>query len=924
MSAKKKLFLLDAMALIYRSYFAFQRNPRVNSKGFNTGAILGFTNTLWDVIKNQKPTHIGIAFDTSTPTARHEEFAEYKANREKMPEELSACIPHIKSMIEAFRIPLLIKPGYEADDIIGTFAKIAEKQGFETYMMTPDKDFAQLVSENIFMYKPAFMGNEAQIWGIPEVLDRFGVKHPEQVIDILGLWGDSVDNIPGIPGIGEKRAKELIAAYGSVEGVIENVDQLKGKMAENIREFAQQGLDSKRLATINLNVPLDFDADDLRYDGPNEEKIKILFDELEFKTLAKRIFTGLSLQNDIHNQPEEPNLFTQTSLFEQDESDFKSLSNSKHNYILIETGEEVESLAKTLSELSAFCFDTETTAIDAHQAELVGIAFSWKKSEAFFLYIPDNYNDAIEILQPLKPVFENKNILKIGQNLKYDLSVLSWYEIQVQGPYFDTLIAHYLIEPDMKHTMDFLAETYLRYQPQPIKELIGTGQSASTMRQVEKSKVVEYAGEDADITFQLYQLLKPKLAEIGADELFRKVEMPLVEVLTAMETAGVRLDTKALEAFSEELAVEVEQLEKEIYLLAGHHFNIASPRQLGVVLFEEMKVSDKPKMTKTKQYKTGEEVLTKLVSRHPIISKILDYRQLAKLKSTYVDALPKLINPRTGHIHTSYNQAVAATGRLSSNNPNLQNIPIRTERGREIRKSFVPASKNNVLFAADYSQIELRLMAHFSGDLQMINDFSHGKDIHKATAARVYGVVESEVTKEMRSHAKSVNFGIIYGISAFGLSENLNISRQEAARIINSYFNEYPLVKKFMDSQIEFARQHSYVETILGRRRYLRDINSGNAIVRGFAERNAINAPIQGSSADMIKIAMIHIHNELKNRNLNSKMILQVHDELVFDVPMIELEEVKNLVINHMKNAIKLDVPVVVDSNYGEDWLQAH
>jgi DNA polymerase I len=926
MNNQKKLFLLDAMALIYRSFFAFQKNPRINSKGFNTGAILGFTNTLWDVLQNQKPTHIGVAFDTSAPTARHEEFESYKANREKMPEELAACIPYIKEIIDAFRIQVLIKPGYEADDIIGTFVKIAEKQGFTSYMMTPDKDYAQLVSENIFMFKPAFMGNEAQIWGVPEILEKFGVKDPIQVIDILGLWGDSADNIPGIPGIGEKRAKELIAEYDSVENVIANADKLKGKMAENVREFAKQGLDSKRLATINLAVPLDFDAEDLRYISPDKEKLQAIFTELEFYTLAKRIFADNTFKSNKPKPPvnQEPDLFTQASLFDEVESSNNNLSNTPHHYKLIETIEEIEQLANQLSTLNAFCFDTETTAIDAQQAELVGIAFSWQKGESVFLYLPDNYDDTLNFLQPLKPIFQNSSILKIGQNLKYDLSVLKWYEIEVSGPIFDTMIAHYLLEPDMKHGMDFLAEKYLNYSAQPIKELIGTGNSAITMREVDKEKVVEYAGEDADITWQLYKFFAPKLKENGVENLFKEVEMPLVAVLTTMETTGIKIDSEALNLFSIELATEVKQLETEIYQLAGHEFNIASPRQLGLVLFEELEIAEKPKMTKTKQYKTGEEILTKLVNKHEIVAPILDYRQLTKLKSTYVDALPKLVNPRTGRVHTSYNQAVASTGRLSSNNPNLQNIPVRTERGREIRKAFVPSSENHVFLAADYSQIELRLIAHFSGDFQMINDFVLGKDIHRATAARVYGIPESEVTKEMRSHAKSVNFGIIYGISAFGLSENLNISRAEAARIINAYFTEYPSVKQFMDSQIQFARQNGYVETILGRRRYLRDINSSNAIVRGFDERNAINAPIQGSSADMIKIAMIHIHNELKNRNLKTKMLLQVHDELVFDVPKEEVEEVRTLVVEKMKNAIQLKVPVEVDSNIGNDWLEAH
>ena len=916
MPTKNKLFLLDAMALIYRSFFAFQRNPRMNSKGLNTGAILGFTNTLWEILKNQKPTHIAIAIDTKVPTVRHEAFAEYKANRASMPEELSASIPYIIKIIEAFNIPLLFKDGYEADDVIGTFAKEAERQGFTVFMMTPDKDFAQLVSENIFMYKPARMGKEVEIWGVPEVLKRFEIQNPLQVIDILGLWGDAVDNIPGIPGIGEMRAKELIAKYGSVENLIAHADELKGKMAENVKKFAQQGLDSKKLATIILDVPLEFNVKDLEYSKPNEEKLKELFEELEFKTLAQRIFTEKIFEKTSQ----------QISLFDQsEENQPDSMSNIKHNYQLVETENEIDDLVEKLCNQKSFCFDTETTALDANTAELVGIAFSWSKSEGYFLYLPENYNDVIEKLKKFKPIFEDKNISKIGQNLKYDLSVLKWYEIEVNGFLFDTMLAHYLIEPDMKHGMDFLASKYLNYEPESIEKLIGkNGKGQITMRQVVKNRVVEYACEDADITWQLHKIFQPILIETSTFDLFTNVEMPLVKVLTAMETQGVKIDTDVLLNFSGELATDIEIVEKDIYDLAGHKFNISSPKQLGVVLFDELKIIEKAKMTKTKQYKTGEDILTKLENKHPIVEKILEFRSLSKLKSTYVDSLPKLVNPRTGKIHTSYNQAVASTGRLSSNNPNLQNIPIRTKRGREIRKTFVPSDSNHKFFAADYSQIELRLIAHFSGDFNMINDFENGKDIHRATAARVYNVDESMVTKEMRRNAKSVNFGIIYGISAFGLSENLNISRVEAARIINQYFSEYPLVKEYMDSQIALAHEKTYVETILGRRRYLRDINSANAMMRSFDERNAINAPIQGSSADMIKIAMINIFNELNNRNLSSKMILQVHDELVFDVPIDEIDELKEIVIDKMTNAIKLNVPIVVDSKIGNNWLEAH
>ncbi len=917
MNPEKKLFLLDAMALIYRAYFAFQRNPRINSKGFNTGAVLGFTNTLYDVLKNRKPTHIGVAFDTQAVNFRKEEFDSYKANRQAMPEDLALSIPLIKKVVEGFNIPVLFKDGYEADDVIGTLAKKAEKEGFKVFMMTPDKDFAQLVSDNIFMYKPARMGNAAEVWGVEQVKERFGVDNPLQVIDILGLWGDSSDNIPGIPGIGEKRAKELIKRYGSVEEVIAHADELKGKMAENVKNFAGQGLDSKRLATIELDVPIEFDEKALQVKEPNEKLLKELFDELEFVTLGRRIF------NDLGKNKKEG----QASLFEDipEEDKPATMENTGHDYVLVETPEQIKELAHKLSSLKSFCFDTETTALDAHQAELVGIAFSWEKSKGYFLYLPDNYGDAMEILEDFKGIFEDEKIEKTGHNLKYDMSVLKWYDIEVKGKIFDTMIAHYLLEPDMKHGMDFLSVKYLNYEPEPIEKLIGKkGKSQKNMRQVDKETVKEYACEDADITMQLRSVFEPKLKETGTYKLFEEVEMPLVEVLTAMETEGVNIDTDSLLNFSEKLAEDISRVEKEIYELAGHEFNIGSPKQLGVVLFEELKITDKPKRTKTKQYKTGEEILVKLKKKHPVVEKILEYRGLTKLKSTYADALPRMINPRTRRIHTSYNQAVASTGRLSSNNPNLQNIPNRTARGREIRKSFIPRNKNYVLFAADYSQIELRLIAHFSGDLSMISDFDMGKDIHLATAARVYGVSESEVTKEMRSRAKSVNFGIIYGISAFGLAENLNISRSEAARIINQYFREYPEIKNFMDKQIAFARQHGYVETILGRRRYLRDINSANAMVRAFAERNAINAPIQGSSADMIKVAMIDIYKELNKRQMDAKMILQVHDELVFDVPKKEVDLLKTIVEDKMVNAIKLKVPVVVDSNTGANWLEAH
>ncbi len=929
----KELFLLDAMALIYRAFFAFSKNPRVNSKGFNTGAILGFTNTLYDVLKNRKPTHIAVAFDTKVPTARHEEFESYKANRPAMPEELSLSIPYIMEVIKAFNIPIVLKDGFEADDVIGTLAKKAEKEGFKVFMMTPDKDFAQLVSENIFMYKPARMGNDVEILGVKEVMEKFEVERPEQVIDFLGLMGDASDNIPGIPGIGEKRAKELLKIYGSVENLIAHADELKGKMKDNVKEFAQQGLDSKRLATIILDVPVDFDEKEFRHDPPNIDRLKELFDELEFRTLAQRIFGELrtfkskpitekpaQAQQDLFSQTAEPTLFDIEL-----ESQFTELKDVNHEYILVETVEERKLLLEELSKQDVFCFDTETTSIDAQQAELVGIAFSWQKNKGYFLYLPENYNLCLEILEEFKPIFENPDTLKIGQNMKYDISVLKWYEVEVRGKLFDTMIAHYLLEPDKRHNMDVLAETYLKYKPVSIETLIGKkGKGQQTMRQVDKNLVKEYAVEDADVTFQLKEVFELMLHATNTLDLFNNVEMPLVEVLTEMETEGVKLDIESLSEFSLELADSIKTLETDIYQLANEKFNIASPQQLGVILFDKLKVAEKPKLTKTKQYATGEDILTRLVHKHEIVDKILEYRSLTKLLSTYVDSLPKLVNPRTGRVHTSYNQAVASTGRLSSNNPNLQNIPIRTEKGREIRKSFIPRNKDYVLMAADYSQIELRLIAHFADEANMRHDFENAKDIHTTTASRVYGIPEDQVTKDMRRNAKSVNFGIIYGISAFGLSENLNIPRGEAARIISQYFAEYPSIKTYMDSQIHFAREKGYVETILKRRRYLRDINSSNAVVRGFAERNAINAPIQGSSADMIKIAMINILKEMKSKNLDSKMIMQVHDELVFDAKRSELEVLREIVRDGMKNAIQMTVPVEVDVNIGENWLEAH
>lgn len=919
MNDEKKLFLLDAMALIYRAYFAMSRHPQINSKGLNTSAILGFANTLLEILKNEKPSHIGVAFDTMAPTQRHEDFAEYKANREKMPEDLATAIPYVKELLDALNIPVLLLDGYEADDVIGTLAKKAEKQGFTTYMMTPDKDFGQLVSDKILMYKPARGGKSAEIWGPEEVCKRYGIERPEQFIDILGLWGDAVDNIPGVPGIGEKTAAKLIAQFGSVENLLENTHQLKGKIRENLEKYADQALVSKQLATILVDVPLPFEPEKLKMGEPDRETLKKLFDELEFRTFAKRFFTWLSLR-----QPE--GTYEQGELFaEPQEEEVKTIQNTPHKYYLVDTPEKAEALAKQLKKQKSFCFDTETTGLDPNDAELVGISFAWRAREAYYMPFSENYHQATQQLSVFKDVLEDETIEKTGQNIKFDISILRWYDVVVKGNFFDTMIAHYLLEPDRRHNMDSLAETYLRYKPVSIENLIGKkGKNQLSMRTVPLEEIKEYAAEDADITLQLREVFEPKLKETGTEKLFYETEMPLVPVLASMEAEGVKVDTEVLAKFSEELTVEIAEMEKEIYEMAGMEFNIASPKQLGEVLFERLKLSSKPKKTKTGQYSTGEDVLTKLAYRHPIVEKILEYRSLTKLKSTYVDSLPKLVKKRDGRIHTSYNQAVAATGRLSSNNPNLQNIPIRTERGREIRKAFVPRNKEYVLLAADYSQIELRIIAHLSKDEAMMEAFREGLDVHTATAARVFGVPVEEVSKEMRRQAKTVNFGIIYGISAFGLSERLKIPRREAAEIIESYFEKYPGIRDYMDQTIAFAREHGYVETILGRRRYLSDIRSANSVVRAYAERNAINAPIQGSSADMIKIAMIRIFNEMQKRNMKSKMILQVHDELVFDAHKEEVEALKLLVDDKMKNALKLDVPVVVDINTGNNWLEAH
>ena len=924
---EKKLFLLDAFALIYRAHFAFIKNPRINSKGLNTSAVFGFCNTLLEVLNKENPTHIAVVFDAPAVTNRELEYSEYKANREEMPEDLRMAIPYVKQLIDAFNIPSIMLNGYEADDLIGTLAKKAEKKGFTTYMMTPDKDFAQLVSQNIFMYRPGRGGNPAQKWGVNEVCERFEVDDPIKVIDILGLWGDSVDNIPGIPGIGEKTSKKLIKQYGSVENLIANAHELKGKQQENVINFAEQGLLSKKLATIILDAPVELDEQDLKVEAPDEEKILSLFSELEFRALSKRVL-GENAKIEIPA----PTAGTQMDLFnshseENNETgkELKSIESVNANYTLIATAEERLKLISILKDSKTICFDTETTGINPHLAELVGLCFSVKKGEGFYVPISEEQETAKKELLEFLPVFHDESIEKVAQNIKYDLTILKRYGIEVKGPLFDTMIAHYLFQPDMKHGMDLLAENYLNYKTIPIESLIGKkGKNQRSMRDLDPIEVLNYAAEDADITLQLKDIFAAKLKDTNNEDLFNQIEIPLSKVLAKMEMNGVNLDKKVLESFSNELDGSLMELRESILSHAGVEFNLDSPKQLGEVLFDHLKIDEKAKKTKTGQYQTNEDTLLKLVSKHPIIQFILDYRSLKKLKSTYVSALPNMVNPSTGRIHTSYMQTVAATGRLSSNNPNLQNIPIRTEKGREIRKAFIPKNDDFTLLAADYSQIELRIIAALSKDQGMVNAFNSGTDIHSATASKVFDVELDQVTREQRSKAKMVNFGIIYGISAFGLSQRLNIPRKEAKFIIDSYFEKYSRIKEYMDESIDFARKNGYVKTIKNRKRYLKDINSSNAIVRGFAERNAINAPIQGSAADVIKIAMINIDEAMEQEKLKSSMILQVHDELVFDVYKPELNQVTELVKFHMENAVQIGVPLTVEMDTGSNWLEAH
>lgn len=931
-AAPKKLFLLDAYALIYRAYFAFAKNPRVNSKGENTSAAFGFTNVLIDVLKTEQPTHIAVVFDPpGGSTTRQEEFVAYKAHREEMPEDIRSMIHPIKQIVQAFNIPILEVPGYEADDVIGTVALMAEQHGFITYMMTPDKDYAQLVSPQTFIYKPGRGGNPPEILGIKEVCEKFEIQNPLQVIDILGLWGDASDNIPGIPGIGEKTAKVLVAKYGSMEGLFANVHELKGKQKENVENFQEQGRMSKMLATIIRDVPVEFDEADLKVCDVNNEAVKAIFTELEFRTLAKRIIGEEIVVTQAPSGSSEPqlDLFGVQSMLEPQEAKptagYKTIATEKPSYHLITSAEERKELLELLLAQSAVCFDTETTDIDALHADLVGFSFSYKEREAFYVAVPPEFEAAKAILHEFAPVFLDISIEKIAHNMKYDLKVLHRYGIHLEGPLFDTMIAQYLINPESKQGMDFLATYYLNYQPISIETLIGKkGKNQGNMADLRPEEISDYACEDADITFQLKQILEPEIQKPHLYHLFYEMEMPLVTVLKDIEQEGIAIDTAALDQFSKELDVRITELDKEILSAAGETFNIDSPKQLGEILFEKLKISAKAKKTKTGQYATSEDILQKHEHDHPIIPMILEYRQLRKLKSTYVDPLPTLCDKIDGRIHTNFMQTVTATGRLSSNNPNLQNIPVRTAKGREIRRAFVARSADFQLMAVDYSQIELRIIAALAEDQNMIEAFKNGHDIHAATAAKVFHTTISEVTREQRSAAKAVNFGIIYGQSAFGLAQNLQISRTEAKQIIDAYFEQYPSIRSYMDKVIAQAREHGYVETIMKRRRYLPDIHSANAVVRGFAERNAINAPIQGSAADIIKMAMVAVHEAMSKANLKSKMILQVHDELVFDVHHDEKEQLQKLVKEAMESAVQLTVPMEVEMKLAPNWLEAH
>ena len=931
MNSENKLFLLDAYALIYRAYYAFIKNPRINSKGFNTSAILGFVNTLEEVLKKENPTHIGVAFDPAGPTFRHEAFEQYKAQREETPEAIRLSVPIIKEIIRAYRIPILEVPGYEADDVIGTLATEAGKQGIPTYMMTPDKDYGQLVSDKVFMYRPKHTGG-FEVMGIEEVKSKFNIQSPAQVIDMLGLMGDSADNIPGCPGVGEKTAQKLVAEFESIENLLEHTDRLKGALKTKVETNKEIIAFSKFLATIKIDVPISLDMDALKREAPDESKLRQIFEELEFRTLIDRILKKEegpaplplfadkteAVQGDLFA------FFSGNGTNDAENSKLETLNSLHCKYHLIDSEDKRSDLVQKLLTSEILSLDTETTGTEPMEAELVGMSFSIAENEAFYVPVPSDRSEALKIVNEFRPVFENEKSLKVGQNIKYDMIVLQNYGVEVKGALFDTMIAHYVLQPELRHGMDYLAEIYLHYQTIPIDELIGPkGKNQKNMRDLAPEEVYRYACEDADVTLKLKKVLEKELKENDAEALFYEIEMPLVPVLVTIERNGVLLDTEALKASSAHFSAQLENIEKEIYALAGETFNIASPKQVGEVLFDKLKIVEKAKKTKTGQYVTSEEVLESLRHKHPVVEKILEHRGLKKLLGTYIDALPQLINPRTGRVHTSFNQTVTATGRLSSSNPNLQNIPIRDENGKEIRKAFIP-DEGCLFFSADYSQIELRIMAHLSEDQNMIDAFRSNHDIHAATAAKIYKKEIEEVDADMRRKAKTANFGIIYGISVFGLAERMNVDRKEAKELIEGYFETYPEVKAYMDKSVKVAQEKGYVETIFHRKRFLPDINSRNAVVRGYAERNAINAPIQGSAADIIKVAMIRIHQRFLKEGIQAKMILQVHDELNFSVPLNEKEKVEKIVIEEMERAYPMQVPLKADCGWGKNWLEAH
>ena len=925
-----KLFLLDAYALIYRAYYALIKSPRINSKGFNTSAILGFVNTLEDVLKKEAPTHIGVAFDPSGPTFRHEAYKEYKAQREETPEAIKLSVPIIKDIIRAYRIPILEVPGFEADDVIGTLATEAGKRGIKTYMMTPDKDYGQLVSENVFMYRPKYGDKEFDVMGVNEVKAKFNIESPAQVIDMLGLMGDSSDNIPGCPGVGEKTAQKLISQFGSIENLLENTSQLTGAVKTKVESNIEKIRFSKFLATIKTDVPIELDMEQLKRETPDEEKLRSIFEELEFRTLLDRVFKNEkkapvktvpandAFQGDLFG------FFADDNTEEQKNSSLRRLEDLSYDYQLLDNEDKINDFLRIILTKDIFSLDTETTGTEPMAAELVGMSFSYEENKAFYVPVPPNREEAQKIVNMFKPLFEDEKAIKVGQNIKYDMIVLANYGVTIKGKLFDTMIAHYVLQPELHHGMDYLAEVYLKYDTIKIEKLIGAkGKNQRNMRDLSPTDIYKYACEDADVTLKLKNILEKELETNNVKELFEEIEMPLVPVLAYMERNGVRIDTDALKETSKHFTVRMREIEEEIYQLAGMEFNVSSPKQVGEILFDRLKIVEKAKKTKTGQYVTSEEVLESLKGKHQIVEKILDYRGLKKLLSTYIDSLPELINPKTGRIHTSFNQTVTATGRLSSSNPNLQNIPIRNEDGKEIRKAFIP-DDGCEFFSADYSQIELRIMAHLSGDENMIEAFREEQDIHAATAAKIYKTDISQVTREQRSKAKTANFGIIYGISVFGLAERLNVDRKEAKELIDGYFENYPKVKAYMDESIKVARDKGYIETIFKRKRYLPDINSRNAVVRGYAERNAINAPIQGSAADIIKVAMARIYKRFMEEGLKSKMILQVHDELNFSVLREEKEKVQQIVISEMEAAYKMKVPLLADCGWGKNWLEAH